>query len=553
MGLLKRVFMVLVVFSCIGGGQTFAYEAQLRPFSDLQVGDWAESAIYRLTSTGIVSGYPDGSFRADDPLTREAFIKMLMSLNSQEEYALTGSASIPIEDVEATTRWSYPYIEKAYNLDLLDSMIENGMFLPESPILREEVAVLAGRYMMQWIAIDEAQAWLMTGWEEQEQRQGFVDKEVISNDLRPYVYYSSYLGIMQGDDTGSFRPQSSLTRKEAAAVIERIIHALTKERTLSVIGFYAINSYKNIDKMDHLNEVMFGWSNLEYDQEGTARLNVESSEYRIPMGWESVIDHANEQKIIKHLMVFANNTGLKVGRFLQDQAARQAFIDSLHEALTDEGYTFDGVTIDFEGLMDTADREVYVSFLQEVKERIGEKSLSVAVPPINYYKGYDLYEIGMIADQVIVMAYDYTHEQSNLPSAPLPLVGETLETILQYIPQEKVVLGISKQANQWIYRGDGTSALLSPAIERVEQRIQQDDSTVEYAMPYFLTRILFQEDDYTSEIWYEDARSIVEKIRLAKYYGLRGVSLWHMGNFTADDWDTIKYETSSQMSGVSIP
>lgn len=127
-----------------------------------------------------------------------------------------------------------------------------------------------------------------------------------------------------------------------------------------------------------------------------------------------------------------------------------------------------------------------------------------------------------------------------MPSAPLPLVHEAIQTALKEIPKEKLVLGISKQANQWITRPNGEIVLEKPAIQLVEDRANQPGSAKNFALPYFLQQITFEDDRGAHEIWYEDAESLEAKIWLARYYGLHGVSFWHMGNMTQKDWDVIR-------------
>src|SRR5690606_27138714 len=153
-----------------------------------------------------------------------------------------------------------------------------------------------------------------------------------------------------------------------------------------------------------------------------------------------------------------------------------------------------------------------------LKDQLGTYTLSVAVPPIYYYKGYDLEAIGKLADTVILMAYDFTHHESKLPSAPLPLVNDTIVTALQAIPKEKLVLGISKQANQWITTDGVTKPPLSPAIAEVEKRLTTPDVVNTWSMPYFLTKAEFIDDRGSHVLYYEDTQSIEKKIMLAKFY-----------------------------------
>ena len=40
------------------------------PFSDVPAGHWAYSAVAQLAAEGVVTGYPDGTFKGDTTMTR---------------------------------------------------------------------------------------------------------------------------------------------------------------------------------------------------------------------------------------------------------------------------------------------------------------------------------------------------------------------------------------------------------------------------------------------------------------------------------------------------
>ena len=361
--------------------------------------------------------------------------------------------------------------------------------------------------------------------------------------MKPYVYYAAHRGIMEGEQAG-FNPKESLIRKQAAAVIYRLIDKSVAEQKIDFTGYYAIQSYSAIKQMNKLSNVILGWSNLVYSGAGTASLNISSSVYRVPSGYEEVIAAANAAQITKELMVFYDGADLK--DFLKDQSAKKTFIASLLKTLTDPDYSLTGVSIDFEGLKDAAIAADFTQFLQDLKDQLGSLTLSVAVPPIHYYKGYDLKEIGKLADTVILMAYDFTHNESVLPSAPLPLVNDTVLTALQSIPNEKLVLGISKQANQWITTSGVTGPALNPAIAEVEKRLAMPSVDNTWAMPYFLEKATFADERGSHVLFYEDSQSIAKKIWLAKFYKLKAVSLWYMGNYTASDWERVGEQAANQ-------
>ncbi|EFM10658.1 S-layer domain protein [Paenibacillus curdlanolyticus YK9] len=530
----KKVSLLVVALGVLFANSAFAYNVQLKPFKDEQ-NDYARESIYTLSALGIINGYEDGTYRANADLSREAFVKLLVMARQLDTSAAVGKTPVDV----AKTRWSAPVISAAYAHQWIDSLLDKqGMFRPAQTITRQEVAMLVGKALLESETEQTRQQWLGGDWKTERDARAFKDQSSINAAMQPYVYYAANRGMMEGDPSG-FKPNAPLIRKQAAAVIYRLIDDRVSGQKVDFTGYYAIQSYPAIQQMNKLAHVIFGWSHLSYSTAGTAGLDVSTTVNKIPAGYEEAIAAADVAQASKELMVFYDGSNLK--DFLKDEPAQQAFVQSLLATLNNSAYGFTGVSMDFEGLKEAGSAPDYVRFLQKVKDQLGTAlTLSVAVPPIQYYKGYDLAAIGKLADTVILMAYDFTHSDSKLPSAPLPLVNDTVATALQSIPKEKLVLGISKQANQWITSGGGvTGNVLSPAIADVEKRLAMPGVTRTWEMPYFLAKATFKDERGSHELYYEDTQSIAKKIWVAKFYELKGVSLWFMGNYTASDWTLV--------------
>jgi spore germination protein YaaH len=528
----KKVGLIILLLISVFASSAYAYDVEVRTFKD-ETFDYSREPIYTLSALGIINGFPDRTYRPNGDLSREAFIKLIVLAAK----IVTNNSSDSRPSDIAKDRWSAPFISIAYERKWIDSLLDKaGLFHPEQTITRQEVAMVMGKFLLESENEDVRQQWLSTDWKLERDSRAFKDRATINEAMQPYVYYTVHRGIMEGDPAG-FKPKEPLIRKQAAAVIYRLIDKSIAGQTIDFTGFYAIQSYAAMNEMSKLSNVTFGWSHLEYATSGTAKLNTDTTVNRIPLGSEEVIAAADAAQVTKDLMVFYDASNLK--DFLKDKPAQKAFIDSLLLTLSDPTYHFTGVSMDFEGLWDATSAADYLGFLQDLKASMGALTLSVAVPPSYYYKGYDLLGIGKIADTVILMAYDYTHNESKLPSAPLPLVNDAVIKALELVPKEKLVLGISKQANQWITKDGITAPPVSPAIEKVENRLKMPGVTQTWMMPYFLKQITFADAGENHEIFYEDTQSIAKKLWLAKYYGLKGVSLWFMGSFTTADWELI--------------
>lgn len=524
---------ILLMFMLGNAMQAFAYDAQLKPYRDVTVKDWAAESIYRLVALGVVSGYEDGTFRPSAELTREAFVKLLVQ---SVKPVIDKEKSAGLSDV-AKDRWSYASIKPAYDAGWLDLLIVNGKFNPSQNIKREEVAALTAFALLQGKTAEEKQQWLDTGWQEASEKAAFADMNQVDKNLAPYVLRTYADSIMQGDNKGLFLPKKSLSRREAAAIVDRMIDFQSESHQLEVSAFFAAGGpYKKLDRFAAADEVIFDWAKLDYQGAGKASVLMSP-----PSDWKQTLTAAETSGSTKTLMIFGNTTLQKLGDFIIDAEARKAFASSVAEAAANPLYGFERVAIDFEGMVPAEYKQPFVELIRAIKAELSsEISLTVVVPPSYYYAGYDYKQIGELADEVILMAYEFTHEESGLPSAPLTLVGDSVRNILSYIPADKLKLGISKQANQWTTKADGTVEFFrSPAIAAVESRLTAADTKSVMQLPYFLNQITFKDDRGSHLLWYENTQSIEAKLHLAKAFGLRGVAVWQINQLTDADWTMI--------------
>ncbi|WP_145415327.1 S-layer homology domain-containing protein, partial [Paenibacillus xylanexedens] len=79
-------------------------------FTDVATDLWAADAIAHVQSTGLMTGYNDGTFKPDSKLTRAEAVKVLNVLFKRTP--LTGVATPSFSDVPAT-HWAYADIEAA--------------------------------------------------------------------------------------------------------------------------------------------------------------------------------------------------------------------------------------------------------------------------------------------------------------------------------------------------------------------------------------------------------------------------------------------------------
>jgi hypothetical protein len=167
---------------------------------------WAKDAIKAMSKTGIISGYPDGTFKPDLELTREQFAKLItLTFNLPSD-----SSKQTFSDVSKYD-WSYDFVEASKQfLTGYFPPYGQAFFDPQSPATREDVAVALVR-TMQLKGKDESYV------------KKFSDYKNISPKLREEVSLAIKNELMNGFPDNTFRPQDPVTRGQVATLLYRII------------------------------------------------------------------------------------------------------------------------------------------------------------------------------------------------------------------------------------------------------------------------------------------------------------------------------------------
>ena len=130
---------VTTMFARLLTEQIEADKTYSNPFSDVPKGCWAANYIGHMQQFGIITGYSDGSFRPDAPVTRAEFA----AIASRFEKLTEGNKSFT--DVP-DTYWAARYISFAATRGWVTGY-SDGTFKPEDPITRAEVAAATCRLL----------------------------------------------------------------------------------------------------------------------------------------------------------------------------------------------------------------------------------------------------------------------------------------------------------------------------------------------------------------------------------------------------------------------
>lgn len=178
-------------------------------FQDTQT-NWAKNSIQTLSDQGILTGYPDGTFRPEGLVTRAEFSAMLVKALGLNASA-TGSQTF--NDVPST-HWAYPSIETVRSTGLV-SGYPNGQFMPSRSISRaESMAILANAAripMPNDAAINQTLS-------------QYRDAANIPTWARPAVAAAIQSGIYANEPSSgnAIDPTKPTTRAEVAAMVQNL-------------------------------------------------------------------------------------------------------------------------------------------------------------------------------------------------------------------------------------------------------------------------------------------------------------------------------------------
>ncbi|ACM60932.1 S-layer family protein [Caldicellulosiruptor bescii] len=213
------VFAIVQIFSAIA----FAQGTSNPIFSDLPQNHWAYNAVKFMVERGIITGYPDNTFRPDNPVTRAEFARiMVISLNLPIK--VTDNPSF--KDVPKD-HWAYPHVETA-KFYLTGFRTQNGdYFKPSDYAVREDMAV----------ALVKAKG-LQNENVDLSILSNYIDKDQISKNLVKHVAIAIAKGIMVGSPVSNsnqykFDPQGILTRAQAAVLLYNVINAQSTEEKVT--------------------------------------------------------------------------------------------------------------------------------------------------------------------------------------------------------------------------------------------------------------------------------------------------------------------------------
>lgn len=248
---------------------------------------------------------------------------------------------------------------------------------------------------------------------------------------------------------------------------------------------------------------------------------------------------------------------------LASDTARARAVRSMVELCRRHG--FSGIQFDFENI-NIADRDAYTRFYQEAADALHRAGFQISMAVVhrpdvlpgptryhawlfeNWRSGYDLRAIAEAGDFISLMTYSqHTRRTPPGPQAGIPWVREVVRYFLEFMPAEKLSMGIPLGSQHWYvsqedkivpemarsYSEGVSHAWALGLLERHGAELQWSD---QHQVPFG-----FYSRGGTFEwIFLEDVRSFEAKLSVVDEFGLRGFSAWVLGPEDPAIWETLR-------------
>ena len=258
--------------------------------------------------------------------------------------------------------------------------------------------------------------------------------------------------------------------------------------------------------------------------------------------------------------IVALMTQVELHKLFTTPAARNALIASLISECKKNKYS--GFQFDFENIAWT-DRDLLSALVAETAAALHKENLQLSIATVpnapgspgesgyshwlfeNWRGGYDLKALAQSVDLICLMTYDQnTRWTMPGPVAGYPWTVDNLEYALQFVPKEKLSLGIPVYGYHWYAGEPGKDEKPNPTADYIGQQdvdgyIAAYHPRVEWDSTDRVSWFYFYRDDNREWVFYTDKRGFQERYNLARDRGLEGFCSWVLGSEDPEIWSVL--------------
>ena len=184
-------------------------------FSDVSTSNSHYAAIMYLHAHGIIQGYPDGTFKPEQTISRVEALKLILLPQfkhwPQDMVTFDHTINVSFSDTDKNA-WYWTYIQQGYDHGLVQGY-PDGTFKPGLSVNKaENLKILLNRYFQDDLSkLDNAQTSNM--FPDEEQGAWYIK----------YINEAAALHDIEADDDGNIHPGAYLTRGEFAEMVYRLM------------------------------------------------------------------------------------------------------------------------------------------------------------------------------------------------------------------------------------------------------------------------------------------------------------------------------------------
>lgn len=283
-----------------------------------------------------------------------------------------------------------------------------------------------------------------------------------------------------------------------------------------------------VENIESLGVVMPDWYNLTSNQTITKSIEDEID----------ALAKKNNVKVIPRLSLESASDQEALHELLHSSKSRTAFINSLYEQVKEDKYA--GINIDFTGLNED-DRELFTTFMSELYDLFHSHNLQVilTVPPDD--GAYDYSSLSETVDRMILMLFDEHYEASEPGSVAS---ANWSQQILDEFPvsSDKLIVSLANFGYDWTVDSEKQGEYLT--YSEIMEKVSESDLKVQWDQDSRTPYVRYTEDYQEHIIWFLDAVTSYNQLKLAMEHGIKGVAIQNLGYEESSFWDILDDTTS---------
>ena len=138
-GKITRAEVATIFFRLLTDDARAKFWMSTNNYTDVPADKWYNNAVSTLSNMGVISGYADGAFKPDAPISRAEFAKIAVSFSNVADLSYRGYFA----DVKESD-WFSGFVAAAKDAGLIEGY-NDGTFKPEKAITRAEVCTIVNR------------------------------------------------------------------------------------------------------------------------------------------------------------------------------------------------------------------------------------------------------------------------------------------------------------------------------------------------------------------------------------------------------------------------